>query len=100
MALRGHGRKSNFSLLETAKDKSFSAVLGGHAHYYKAESEADLVKVRGLGLRCGGFLDLRGSNLFKINGEIMSKSGSRAPVRPWRRRWTTSHGLRWALASC
>lgn len=36
-AFRGlHGKKSNFSLVESAADRALSAVLDGNAHYYKA----------------------------------------------------------------
>lgn len=31
-----HGKKSNFSLVESATDRALSAVLDGNAHYYKA----------------------------------------------------------------
>eukprot|EP00438_Fugacium_kawagutii_P004705 Skav217785 [mRNA] locus=scaffold1782:264524:267829:- [translate_table: standard] len=37
-----HGRKSNFSIVESAADKVLHAVLDGNAHYYKAlASEVD-----------------------------------------------------------
>ena len=40
-----HGKKSNFSLVESATDRALSAVLDGNAHYYKATNggSADVV---------------------------------------------------------
>eukprot|EP00931_Biecheleriopsis_adriatica_P115701 TRINITY_DN91466_c0_g1_i1.p1 TRINITY_DN91466_c0_g1~~TRINITY_DN91466_c0_g1_i1.p1 ORF type:complete len:344 (-),score=52.66 TRINITY_DN91466_c0_g1_i1:12-1007(-) len=36
-AFRGlHGRKSNYSLIDSSVDSVYSAVLGGNAHYYQA----------------------------------------------------------------
>jgi len=42
-AFRGlHGKKSNFSIVESATDRVLSAVLDGNAHYYKSlASEVD-----------------------------------------------------------